>query len=315
MSNQLKCRMVSHMYQATEWPDFDLEGITFSAHVPLDQADGLFVAYDPNEELMQFNGPKLWLTQEPMSHSLFHTHTIGKRLAKVLRPDEWAFFSNPLTEYRIPQITARQFTQVRSPDYQAKAVATVNDSGGRFGWLKKRYVFRNKFVTCPLVELFGNKQGWSQYSRFPFVWKKGLPSNFGGSKALGADYHDPLFLEFLSRYKVYVCLENSYEPFWFTEKFVNAARAGCIPVYHSHPTVAETFLKGARWVDPKDFSFDPRRTIKNALSQDIDGFRRANNAWLASKILLNTTQDRVMGRAFELMAHKILQAKSERAQK
>ncbi|HTR40448.1 MAG TPA: glycosyltransferase family 10, partial [Pseudomonadales bacterium] len=173
----------------------------------------------------------------------------------------------------------------------------------------KNYVFRNTIITCPLVDLYGDEKNWSQYSRFPYIWKKGPPANLRESKAPGINYHDPLFQHFLSGYKVYVCLENSYEPFWFTEKMVNAARAGCIPVYHAHPTVASKFLKGACWVDPKDFSFDARKTIEYALAQDINKFRSLNDSWLDSGILDNTTQDRVSERVCDLMVGKIHQAK------
>ena len=306
---KFKCRIVSDTYHALNWPDYVISDVVFSARVPLEQADGLLALYDPTEELLRFPGPKMWFTQEPMCHSHFHRHPIGKRLAKTLRPDERGYFANPVIKYRIPQVTGREFTKIRQAKFENKAVATVNDCGGRFGWLKRNYSLRNKMVTCPLVDLFGSENRWREYACFPCIWKRGLPPNWRGTKAPGSDYHDPLFFQFLSGYKVFICLENSFEPYWFTEKMVNAARAGCIPVYHCHPTVGETFLRGAKWVDPSDFDFNPRRTIEHALSQNIDEFRAANDAWLDSVILTETTQERVLNKTFQIMAEKINHAK------
>ena len=87
-----------------------------------------------------------------------------------------------------------------------------------------------------------------------------------------------------------MCLENCTEAYYFTEKFVYAVRAGCIPVYHAHATVKTSFLSGARWIDPADFAFSPRRTIDFALNQDQMEFRSINDAWLESGILADTDE-------------------------
>jgi hypothetical protein len=161
-------------------------------------------------------------------------------------------------------------------------------------------------VLCPLVDLFGRPESWARFRHFPQVWIQGLPSNFRGSPSWGKDHFDEEFARFLSGYKVSVCLENCTEPHYFTEKFVNAARAGCIPVYHAHPTVRERFLRMAKWVDPADFGFSPRRTIEYALGQDQAEFRRVNDAWLASGILDDTDNRRLMP-----ILHKIIRSKLE----
>ena len=273
--------------------------------MPLNKADGLLAIYDPTDELLQFKGPKLWHTMEPRWHSHFRKSPIGRKLVKTLHHDEWAHYANPVEKYRVPVVTARTFCKTRQNLVKDKAVATVNYSGGRFWWMKGHTWLRNRMITCPLVDLYGSEQGWSQFTRFPFIWKQGRPANFCGNNAPGRDLHDPLFLEFLAGYKVYVCLENSYEPFWFTEKFVNAVRAGCIPVYRSHPTVEQTYLKGACWVDPKNFGFNPRKTIEQALAQDIHRIRSINDAWLDSGILEATHQDQVNEKVLNLMVEKI----------
>jgi hypothetical protein len=112
-------------------------------------------------------------------------------------------------------------------------------------------------------------------------------------------------VQFLSTYKVVVCLENCVEPYYFTEKFVNAVRAGSIPVYHAHPVVKERFLNGAKWVDPADFGFNPRRTIEFALAQNQAEFRQVNDSWLHSGILAETENNRVFSNLYKIIAGKI----------
>jgi hypothetical protein len=88
---------------------------------------------------------------------------------------------------------------------------------------------------------------------------------------------------------------------------VNAARAGCIPVYDSHPTVRDRFLSGAKWVDPVDFDFSPKRTIELALAADQSGFREQNDEWLRSGVLAETDDQKMLSRL-----HAIIEAKLKR---
>jgi hypothetical protein len=103
-----------------------------------------------------------------------------------------------------------------------------------------------------------------------------------------------------------VCLENCVEPDYFTEKFVNAVRAGCIPVYHAHPTLRGRLLRNAKWVDPDDFRFSARRTIEYALVQDQNSYRSINDAWLTSGVLTDTDDQKVLPKL-----HKIIKGKLE----
>jgi Glycosyltransferase family 10 (fucosyltransferase) C-term len=144
-----------------------------------------------------------------------------------------------------------------------------------------------------------------RFRQFPKIWKTGHPANFKG-RAPGQGHFDDEYLSFLSAYKVAVCLENCVEPHYFTEKFVNAARAGCIPVYHAHPTVRDEFLRNAKWVDPSDFGFSPRSTIEYALAQDQSEFQCANDKWLKSSVLDETDDRNVLP-----MLHRIIRSKIE----
>jgi hypothetical protein len=77
-------------------------------------------------------------------------------------------------------------------------------------------------------------------------------------------------------------MENADEASYFTEKFVEAALAGCVPIYHANDSVRNTFLVGADWIDPADFSFDPRKTIDAALRADREAIAVRNQRWIES---------------------------------
>src|SRR6266516_5004919 len=111
--------------------------------------------------------------------------------------------------------------------------------------------------------------------------------NYRGPTTAPNCWH-PDFVEYLSHYRINVCFENSFTPSWFTEKFVNAARAGCVPVYRAHFTVRDTFLRGTRWVDPADFAYEASATLAAAESCDAVACREQNYQWLKSKLLRTT---------------------------
>jgi hypothetical protein len=310
-SNPLfRCRIVSKQYRAHEWGDFTIDNVFYSPQLPLEKADGLIALYDPSEELLQFKGARLWFTIEPSWHQHFHRHPVGRKLMQVLDNSEHAFYGNPDPKYRIPHPTFRgPLTMPRDTACKPAAVASVTNFGGRTWFLKRHIWLRNRMILCPLVELFGRPESWAKFRHFPRLWVQRPPSNFQGRSALGKDHMDEEHIRFLSGYKVSVCLENCVETDYFTEKFVNAARAGCIPVYHAHPSVRKRFLAGAKWVDPADFGFSPQRTIEYALAQDQAEYRRANDAWLKSGVLEESDDHK----AFPQL-HKILKAKLEKKQ-
>jgi hypothetical protein len=301
-----KCRVVSEQFKAQTWDDFQLGEVSYSSHLPLAAADGLVALYDPTEELLAFKGPKLWFTTEPSWHHHFHSHPIGRRLVRELDLSERAFYGHPWASNRIAHPTFRgPLTTPRIGGCRDAAVACVNNFGGRLWFLKRQFNLRNRFVLSPLVELFGSSLSWSRFRHFPAFWLVGHPKNFQGRASPGEGYYDNEHIEFISRYKVAICLENCAEPHYFTEKFVNAARAGCIPVYHAHPTVKERFLAGAKWVDPADFSFSAKRTIQYALNQDQAEFRSINDAWLLSSILEDTDDRKVFSKLHAIISRKL----------
>ena len=118
-----------------------------------------------------------------------------------------------------------------------------------------------------------------RFRRYPWS-PAAAPQNFRG--ALDGSWLNASQPEFLSRYKAVLCLENSSSSNYFTEKFVNAALAGSVPIYHANENVRTNFLVGAAWIDPSNFGFDPKTTLDAALDSDWRKFRSANLEWLKS---------------------------------
>ena len=305
---EYSCRIVSQQFKTDSWNDFQLGAIRYSPRVPLAEADALLVLYDPSDELLKFDGPKLWFTIEPSWHHHFHSHPIGRRLVQELRASERSFYAHPDEVYRIPHPTySGTLSRPRLPSIRQTAVASVNNFGGRLWFFKSHFRTRNRMILDRHVELFGKPDVWANFRHFPKLWIHGPPESYMGQPTPGTSYYDDEHIRFLSAYKVAVCLENSTEAYYFTEKFVNSVRAGCIPVYHAHPTVRKKFLRNAKWVDPADFGFSPRDTIEYALAQDQSEFRRANDTWLESGILADTDNQKVV-----LKLHNIISSKLER---
>ncbi len=305
-TNRFQCRIVSDQFQAYNWSDFTIDNVQYSGKLPLDQADALLALYDPSEELLTFRGPKLWYTMEPSWHHHYHSHPIGKQLVRMLSENERAYYSHRMEAFRIPHPTFRSpLSSPRKAEMRFAAVSCVSNFGGRTWFLKPRFRFRNRFILDPRVELFGKKEGWSKFRNFPCFWRKGAPKNYRGPVDHGKDHFDDAFIQFLSGYKVAICLENALEDFYFTEKFVNAVRAGCIPVYRAHDSVRRRFLEGAVWVDPFDFGNCPRRTLTYALSQDVQTFRATNDRWLNSGTLNETDDKLVMKRLHKIIREKL----------
>ena len=274
--------------------------------MPLAKADALLVLYDPSDELLRFDGPKLWFTIEPSWHHHFHSHPVGKRLVRELDASERAFYAHPDATHRVPHPTfSGSLSRPRETSVRHAAVATVNNFGGRLWFLKSHFRSRNRMILDRRVELFGEPDAWANFRHFPKLWIQRAPDNHAGRASPSVDIYSEENIRFLSGYKVAVCLENCTEPYYFTEKFVNAVRAGCIPVYHAHAIVKNSFLSAARWIDPAEFGFSSRRTIEFALDQDQTKFRSINDAWLESGILADTDDLKVFAKLHEIVSAKL----------
>jgi len=303
---QYNCRIVSQQFRADSWDDFCLDCIFYSPRVPLAKADALLVLYDPSDELLRFNGPKLWFTIEPSWHPHFHSDPVGRRLVRELDVLERAFYAHPHATHRILHPTySGSLSRPRVPSVRHAAVAAVNNFGGRLWFLKSHFRLRNQMILDRRVELFGQPDAWANFRHFQKLWIQRPPDNYAGKASPSTDVYSEENIRLLSGYKVAVCLENCTEPYYFTEKFVNAVRAGCIPVYHAHNTVKNGILSGARFIDPGEFGFSSHRTIEFALNQDQTKFRSINDAWLESGILADTDDLKVFEKLHEIVSAKL----------
>ena len=281
-----------------------VDGVLYSSELDSKDVDGLLSFHVVEPALFEFNGVKAWYTDEPVSEWYNRRVPYFSRAYRELKPEEFFHHSNRCEQWRVLSATHnRDLTLIRNQQRQDEIVATVNNAGGRLWWLKQGNLLRNQFIVRPEVKLFGAPESWNLFRRWPWS-RPAAPKNFCGDA--NTAWHDDSNVEFLSRYKVCVCLENTFSaPHYFTEKFINAARAGCIPVYHATSGAKRDRLVGAQWIDPADFGFDPEKTLAFALKQDVSDFQRANDKWLTTEQVTCSHRDKIWERITQLLCHRI----------
>lgn len=283
------------------WHDKEVEfgDILLSTRLPLEQADALLCDFVPTPNLYRAKIPSAWYCCEPVSSLRGHRVTPRVLNARLrLPPSRTLHHAHTDARYRVPAIASRdQLFFVDGPRRKARAVAIVSYAGTpglRWDALQKR----NAMILHERVDLFGNERTWSTFK--PSMWARpSPPANFRGS--VPGTWGSGQKIALLSLYHATVCMENTSEPYYFTEKFVDAVMAGCVPVYHAHETVRDTLLVGAKWVDPAQFDFDPARTIDYALSQDREAWSAINRRWLESENARSTTWRAIMERACQIL--------------
>jgi hypothetical protein len=192
-----------------------------------------------------------------------------------------------------------QLTLNSRSDRENKAVAVISNHGGNPWRRHPGIAYRNRFATSSAVDLYG-RPSWDSYRRGRFS-RSARPANYKGE--IPGDWPADAKRELLSRYKAAVALENLNEPHYFTEKFVEAASAGCIPIYRADPATRSNVLGGAYWIDPTDHGDDPTATVAAALAADLGAAQQRNAAWLsASKGLAASSQHAVLSRIAEILA-------------
>ena len=73
----------------------------------------------------------------------------------------------------------------------------------------------------------------------PLFYGGKYKNNVGGP--IPGHYNSPEMKEFYQRGKFAITMENSYRPYYITEKIVNGLRSGVVPVYWGTPNVSEFF--------------------------------------------------------------------------
>lgn len=281
----------------------------FDTELGVDDADAVLCEWSPDATLLETEKPTAWYCCEPTSSNLFAKES-WQLFRKQLAPHQFLYHAHPNSAFRVPHITfdddplhpdylgldnllkrLHSIGGVPSGDRKRKAVAVVSNSGS--GIATKAMELRRTFVVAPQVELFGSRLSWRGFRRIAGILPA-PPRNYRGE--IPGFWTGAAKLRRLTEYKVNVCLENTWEDWYFTEKFVGAVLAGCIPIYHACESVRERFLQGAAWVDPADFNFQADETLAFALNEDIEKYWDANLRWLQSEAFLETTARAVFER-------------------
>lgn len=273
-------------------------GAVFSTDWTLDEADALLCEWAPTRSLVRFRGPRAWYCGEPIANPAIcrgRWQRAWRWALRTLAPHEVLHFGNPDRRYALPPITHwTDLTATGDGERLPRAAAVVSNAGGLRGG-GPDVDLRNRFVTAPRVDLYGRRGGWRAFpvvGRLPASYRGEVPGSWLGVEKVAC----------LARYQVAVCLENTCAAHYFTEKFVDAVRAGCVPVYRAHPTVRDGILRGARWVDPQDFGLDPEATLAHALAQDRRAYAEPNAAWLAGEAVAATRGQAVFARIAGILA-------------
>lgn len=293
MSGKLQVRVISPWFGELETAE-----AFFSVKIPSEEADALLCHWAPSEELSTFPRRKAWYCSEPWCQFRGLGGGSWPAIRKRLAPREFLSHNHPDSRWRVPCVTHFEPLAVNHfADRKERAVAVVSNHGGapwrRHGGLG----YRNRFVTHFLADLYG-REGWKRY-RAGWFSRAATPANYRGE--LPGDWPHSAKRELMAGYKVAVCLENMNEPYYFTEKFVEAVTAGCIPVYAAHPTIVQTVLRGAAWVDPADYGHDPDKTIKAALALDATVIRQQNQRWLSGPAIRDTHHSAIFARIGRLL--------------
>lgn len=276
--------------------EIDLGPIRFSTELDPAEADALLCEWTPTDELLDFDGPSAWYTCEPRTNPRMGIlrQPDQRRFSEILRPNQQLHHAHRDPRYRVPHMTHASLEVPEEPESRLQAaVAVVSNYGGPIRNRWPDIVLRNAFATREGVHLFGRDDKWKHYrARWWSLPRR--PATYRGSvtgEKIGR----------LTRYDVAICLENISEPWYFTEKFVDSVRSGCIPIYRAHPTVRDSILRGARWVDPQDFDLDPARTLEHALSLDREEVAEENYEWLTTDAVRETSERAIWSRIAEAL--------------
>jgi hypothetical protein len=292
-SEKFRIRVVSR------WPRcLETETAVLASEIPAEQADALLCEWEPSEELLTFPRRKAWYCCEPACQFNHLRGGAWPRLRDQLGPHEFLYHAHPDPQFRVPHATHFEPLQVNTNRVRRdRAIAVVSNHGGapwrRHGGLS----YRNRFITDRRVDLYG-RSGWLRYRDRWFSRVK-APANYRGE--LPGDWPDSAKRKLLAEYKVAICLENMLEPFYFTEKFVEAVTAGCIPIYRADETVRDTILQGARWIDPADYSDSVDETIAGALNSDLREFQEQNQRWCEHSAVSQTHSTAIQRRILEIL--------------
>jgi hypothetical protein len=313
---------ISHRFDHLDFFDrgFQTAGHLLRRDWPHKEIEGMICHWELTDEFVAFKGPKVFYCCEPTFYfgGLRQPKRLLRRRLASLREDEFAWHYHPSETMRVfhhtelserldrangvsPMGNGHQDVQpagvpksVAAPR-KAQAVTVVGNLGRPY--LRNRGRQRRlTFIVESGGHIYGPEGRWMQFRLHTFSRTGPPPGYQGGCRSKP---------ETLSQYHACICLENTCEPLYFTEKFLDSVRAGCVPIYHAHPTVKSALLEGARWVDPADYGWDGRATVAAALKLDRREVDQANQKWLCQHPRLHlTTLPFVYSRLAEILALK-----------
>lgn len=276
--SKLQVRLIS------PWQTYiETETAVFSVEIPTERADALLCEWAPSPELFTFPRRKVWYCCEPQCQFRSLGGGTWPKMKSELGPHEFLWHGHPNERYRVPHITHFEpLVMNTNQDRCDKAIAIVSNHGGSPWRRHPDIAYRNRIITDPHVDLYG-RSGWNGY-RARWYSRKTAPANYKGE--IPGDWPAGEKRELMSKYKFAVCLENMNEPYYFTEKFVEAVVAGCIPVYRADDDVAEAMLKGAFWIDPARFKDEPDAVFHACMQAVLPEVNTRNFRWLTTGQLL-----------------------------
>lgn len=294
MDSRKRIRLISPWTSYIE-TDIAIFSSEFNDH----NADALLCEWAPTPELFTFPKRKAWYCCEPECQFSKLNNGAWPSLRKRLHESEFLYHSHPDTAYRVPHITHfGQLTVHDNKKRKEKALAIVSNHGGEPSQRHPDIAYRNQLITREEVDLYG-RSGWKKYRERWYSLPR-MPKNYCGE--IPGDWPGEEKRRLMSQYKVCVCLENMTEPSYFTEKFVEAVSAGCIPVYRASAEIGSTILEGAIWFDPSDSRWPYEKAIAAALDADFDHCLHVNKEWIRSNpFLIRTNQQQVFHQIADIL--------------
>jgi hypothetical protein len=291
------------VHVTTPWPPFNYKfgPIQLASDSRIGLSDALLCVWRPMPLLQGFSGPKCLYNCEPVTNGAMGARDMAPwiDLLDTLGPDGWLYHAHPEAALRVPHVTHRRAIQVlKSDNRQRRVVAVISNCGGKPRQRWDALVERNTFGTANYVDLYGNPRNWRVYQATQWSFPR-RPKSYCGP--IQGGWGDDAKVRLMAKYHAALCLENTQEPYYFTEKFLDAVAAGCVPIYRAHPSVRETYLQGARWIDPADHGDDVEATIEAALSTDRHTCAEQNARWLKSPAVVATSEKAVFLRVATIL--------------
>lgn len=279
----------------------ETETAVFSVDIPPEKADALLCEWAPDPELFTFPRRKAWYCCEPQCQFRGLGGGTWPKIKAELGPHEFLWHGHCDARYRVPHITHFEpLVMNTNQDRLNKAIAIVSNYGGSPWKRHPDITYRNRLITDPRVDLYG-RAGWNRY-RAHWYSRAAAPANYKGE--IPGDWPAAGKRELMSKYKVAVCLENMNEPYYFTEKFVEAVVAGCIPIYRANPELKKTVLCGAGWIDLQNYTDSLHRVISDALNAEAVAMVDQNSDWLqANSCLTQTHSEQVFARMARILSN------------